>query len=152
MTKLAQTLREMRATFEAEPGNLAWSAHMATQPPSDAETQAVQRAIVRLFDHWELSDNDASVLLGDLSARTYQRWKTGQYGRVSVDLATRMSNLLGIHKALRLLFTDAARGYRWIKAANDAFAGQSALDVMRAGQLTDLMRVRRYLDAQRGQW
>ncbi len=116
------------------------------------EIQATQRAIIRLFDHWGVTDAEASVLLGDLSPRTFQRWKAGQLGRVGIDLVTRMSNLLGIHKALRLLFDDAARGYRWIHAANAAFGGKSALAVMLAGQITDLMRVRRYLDAQRGQW
>jgi hypothetical protein len=119
---------------------------------SAAEIQAMQRAMIRLFEHWDVTDAEASVLLGDLSPRTFQRWKAGQYGRVGIDLVTRMSNLLGIHKALRLLFEDADRGYRWVRAANAAFGGKSALVVMLGGQITDLMRVRRYLDAQRGQW
>jgi len=42
--------------------------------------------------------------------------------------------------------------YAWIKAPNDAFGGRSALDVMLGGEMTDLMRVRRYLDAERGGW
>jgi hypothetical protein len=149
MTTISGTLREMRMPFEAEPVDLTFAQEAA---PSDAETQAVQRAIIRLFNLWDISDSDASILLGDLSVRTYHRWKAGHYGRVSVDLSARMSNILGIHKALRLLFSDPNRGYRWIKTANDAFAGHSALQIMRNGQLTDLMRVRRYLDAQRGQW
>jgi hypothetical protein len=119
---------------------------------SAAEVQATQRAIIRLFEHWDVTDAEASVLLGDLSPRTFQRWKAGHLGRAGVDLVTRMSNLLGIHKALRLLFEDATRGYRWVRAANAAFGGKSALTVMLGGQITDLMRVRRYLDAQRGQW
>ena len=53
---------------------------------------------------------------------------------------------------LRLLFSDPARGYLWVRAPNAAFGGQSALEVMLGGQITDLMRVRRYLDAQRGAW
>ena len=43
-------------------------------------------------------------------------------------------------------------GDAWIKAGNAAFAGSSALDIMLGGELTDLMRVRRYLDAERGGW
>ena len=42
--------------------------------------------------------------------------------------------------------------YAWIKAPNQAFDGGSALAVMLKGELTDLMRVRRYLDAARGGW
>ncbi len=119
---------------------------------STSENHAIQRAIVGLFDRWNLSDNQAATLLGDISPRTFQRWKDGQYGRVGIDLAARMSNLLGIHKALRLLFADKERGYGWVRRASDDFAGRSALDVMLGGQITDLMRVRRYLDSQRGPW
>ncbi|MGD9711226.1 MAG: MbcA/ParS/Xre antitoxin family protein, partial [Thermomicrobiales bacterium] len=42
--------------------------------------------------------------------------------------------------------------YAWIRSANDAFGGSSALDAMLGGELTDIMRVRRYLDAERGGW
>lgn len=114
-----------------------------------AEAQSMQRAVIRLFEHWGLSDEQAVVLLGDIATRTYRRWKTGQMGRVSVDLAARLSNLMGIHKALRLLFKEPQRGYGWIRRPNEAFGRVSALDIMLAGQITDLMRVRRYLDAQR---
>ncbi len=119
---------------------------------SGAEKQAMQRAVIALFDHWGLTDAEASTLLGDISARTFQRWKQGQLGRVGNDLAARLSNLIGIHKALRLLFAEKARGYGWIKRPNATFGGKSALAIMLGGQLTDLMRVRRYLDAQRSPW
>jgi len=119
---------------------------------SENEIQAMQRAVIALFARWGLRDDEAATLLGDIAPRTFQRWKAGALGRVGPDLAARLSNLLGIHKALRLLFKDPARGYGWIKRPNAAFGGHSALDIMLNGQLTDLMRVRRYLDAQRGAW
>lgn len=119
---------------------------------ADAETQAMQRAVIRLFERWQVSDAEGAILLGDISPRTLQRWKAGHYGRAGVDLIARMSNLIGIHKALRLLFAEAERGYRWVRAANRDFGGESALEIMLGGQITDLMRVRRYLDAQRGVW
>lgn len=109
------------------------------------------RAALNLFRLWAVTDDQAAVLL-DLPRRTFARWKAGQVGRIGRDGKARLSNLMGIHKALRIVFTDPARGYAWIKAANDAFAGRSALDVMLGGELTDLMRVRRYLDAERGGW
>lgn len=119
---------------------------------SGEEVQAMQRAVIRLFDHWGVMDAQAAVLLGDIAVRTYQRWKQGEYGRWNVDLAARLSNLMGIHKALRLLYSEAERGYRWIKTPNRAFADRSPLEVMLGGQLTDLMRVRRYLDSYRSPW
>ena len=127
------------------------AAPFVPEPVTDAEAGALFRAAVRLFGHWDLTDEQAATLL-DMPVRSYRRWKAGEQGRIDRDGKARLSNLLGIHKALRIIFEDAARGYRWIKAPNDAFAGRSALEVMLGGELTDLMRVRRYLDAERGGW
>ncbi len=120
-------------------------------PISDDEAAAMFRAAVNLFRLWRITDEEAAVLI-DLPARTYARWKAGGVGRISRDGKARLSNLMGIHKALRLIFTEPQRGYDWIKRANTAFDGKSALDIMLGGELTDLMRVRRLLDAERGAW
>lgn len=117
---------------------------------SDAEGEAMARAAVNLFARWGLTDAQACVLLGGLSARTWARWKTGTIGRIPRDLKARLSNLMGIHKALRIIFTEAERGYGWVNRSNEAFGGSSALDIMLAGELTDIMRVRRYLDNIKG--
>lgn len=117
---------------------------------SDAEGEAMARAVVNLFDKWDITDAQASVLLGGLSARTWARWKIGSIGRVPRDLKARLSNLMGIHKALRIIFTEVDRAYGWVKRPNDAFGETPALDVMLGGELTDIMRVRRYLDSVRG--
>lgn len=117
---------------------------------SDAEGEAMARAVVNLFAKWDITDAQASLLLGGLSPRTWARWKVGTIGRVPRDLKARLSNLMGIHKALRIVFTEADRAYGWVKRPNDAFGGASGLDVMTGGELTDIMRVRRYLDNVRG--
>jgi hypothetical protein len=123
----------------------------SSDPVNDEEAEAMFRAALNLFRLWGVSDVQAAKML-DLNGRTYARWKTGDLGRIGRDGKARLSNLIGIHKALRILFRDPARGYLWIKAPNDAFNGESALTVMLGGDLTDLMRVRRYLDAERGGW
>lgn len=121
------------------------------EPITDEEAAAMFRAALNLFRLWGVTDDQAATLL-DLPRRTFARWKTGDLGRISRDGKARLSNLMGIHKALRIIFREPSRGYAWIKAPNDAFGGRSALDVMLGGELTDLMRVRRYLDAERGGW
>ncbi len=120
-------------------------------PITDAEAAAMFRAVVALFAKWDITDDQAAILL-DVPVRSYRRWKAGEQGRIDRDGKARLSNLMGIHKALRTMFREPERSYRWIKASNDAFRGASALDVMLGGELTDLMRVRRYLDAERGGW
>jgi hypothetical protein len=126
------------------------------QPPagalSNAEAEAAARAMVRLFARWNLTDTEAATLLGGVAPRTWARWKKGELPKLGRDLRARMSNLLGIHKALRTIFSDAERGYGWVKRSNEAFGGQSALEIMLNGELTDLMRIRSYLDTERGGW
>jgi len=119
------------------------------EPITDEEAAAMFRAALNLFRLWGVTDHQAATLL-DLPRRTFARWKAGEVGRIGRDGKARLSNLMGIHKALRILFREAPRGHAWIKAPNDAFSGRSALDVMLGGEFTDLMRVRRYLDAERG--
>lgn len=126
------------------------SFHPTISEISDGEGEAMARAVINLFDRWGLTDAQASILLGGLSARTWARWKTGAIARVPRDLKSRLSNLMGIHKTLRIIFTEKERSYNWINQANDAFAGTSALDIMLGGELTDIMRVRHYLDSARG--
>lgn len=116
------------------------------------ELQAMQRAVINLFDKWGVSDVDAAVLLGGIAAKTFRRWKDGDYGRVNRDLADRMSNLMGIHKALRIIFTDPAQAYRWIKSENKSLGGRTPFEVMMQGGMEDIVRIRRYLDSVRGGW
>ena len=85
--------------------------HPTVSEISDAEGEAMARATVNLIGKWELTDAQASVLLGGLSVRTWARWKTGTIGRIPRDLKSRLSNLMGIHKALRIIFAEADRAY-----------------------------------------
>ncbi len=123
-----------------------------SEPITDEEAAAMFRAALNLFQRWGVTDEQASTLL-DVPPRTLARWKAERApGRLGRDDKARLSNLMGIHKALRMIFREPQRGYAWIKAPNEAFGGRSALEVMLGGDLTDLMRVRRYLDAERGGW
>ena len=120
-------------------------------PVTQEEAAAMFRSVMKLLALWGVTDEQSAILL-DMPLRTFRRWKAGDIGRIDRDGAARLSNLVGIHKALRIIFREPQRGYGWVKAANEAFGGRSALSVMLGGELTDLMRVRRYLDAERGAW
>jgi hypothetical protein len=86
-------------------------------PITDAEAAAMFRACLNLFRLWKVSDNEAAVLL-DLPLRTFARWKSGVTGRIGRDQKARLSNLIGIHKALRLIFRDTERSYEWPRRPN----------------------------------
>ena len=119
---------------------------------TDEEATALARTTVNLFRVWQLSDIEARTLLGDMAQRTWARWKEGRIGRIDRDLRARMAILMGIHKGLRYLFSDPARGYDWIRKPNAALNGKSALDIMMRGEITDLIELRCYQDAERGAW
>ena len=128
-----------------------------TAPSSDseisrAEAAAMLRAVLALFDRWQLTAAQGRTLLGDPSERTYQRWRNGEVASLPRDTVFRRGTLLGIHKALRYMFAQPERGYAWIHAPNEAFGGHSALDRMLQGAPTNLAAVRAYLDAERGGW
>ncbi len=117
---------------------------------TDDEARALARATVNLLARWGLKDGEACTLLGEMSARTWARWKRGALGEIPRDRRARLAILMGIHKGLRYLFREPERGYAWVRRPNQAFGGASALDVMLRGEITDLLDVRDYLAAERG--
>lgn len=110
------------------------------------------RAFFNITHAWGLSAEEERVLLGSPGRSTFFRWKRDREGALSRDVLERISYLLGIYKALRLLFPNAEQATGWIKQANTAplFGGQTALQRMLGGQVADLYVVHQYLDAQRG--
>jgi hypothetical protein len=121
---------------------------------SETGIAAGLRAFFVIADRWDLSADEARALLGHPSRSTFYNWKSGDIGQVahSFDLASRLSYVLGIFKALEILYSRPELADAWVRRPNQAFGGQSALDRMRAGQMVDLAAVRTYLDSARGGW
>jgi transcriptional regulator with XRE-family HTH domain len=114
--------------------------------------ERLAKLVVSLLDRWQLPPNDQAALLG-LSAQsrsTVARYRRGEPLADSADLLARAGHLLGIHKALRILFPhDLDLAYRWISAPNRRF-GASPLEVMKRHGYEGILAVRRYLDFERG--
>jgi len=119
---------------------------------SQDHAAAGMKSFFVLADHWKLSKEQALVLLGRPSERTYYNWKAGRVAVPSHDTMSRLGYLLGIHRALRTLFSNPENVYGWISKNNSDFGGQSPLQRMLGGEITDLAYVRQYLDAFRGGW
>ena len=118
--------------------------------PGEARDAAALRAFFRLVELWGLSVEEARVLLGRPSRATLYNWKAGKARVLPHDTVRRISYLLGIFKALQILYGDPQLADRWVKRPNAAFGGQSALERMLAGDVADLAAVRAHLDAARG--
>lgn len=116
---------------------------------TEEEARAAAKAVTTLLQGWGLSDEEARDLLGEVSAETWSAWKGGAFGQVSPDLGARLSHLLGVHKALRLIFSgDQARAYGWVRLGNTAFGGLPALLVMQEEGISGLLHVRLHLEDQ----
>jgi hypothetical protein len=110
------------------------------------------KMVVKLFDHWELPGPDQATLLGlsPDSRATIARYRRGEPLADNADLLARAGHLLGIHKALRIIFPhDIDLAYRWVRAPNCRFSGHAPINTMKQG-FEGLLAVRRYLDFERG--
>jgi hypothetical protein len=129
------------------------SLRQADQATAEAHQDDIAlRAFFRLAELWGLTMEQARLLLGRPSRATLYNWKAGRVRGVPYDTLRRISYLLGIYKALQILYRDPQLADVWISRPNAAFGGQSALERMLAGDLTDLAAVRAHLDAARGGW
>ena len=127
----------------------------AAEPSMADMSAAGLRAFFRIAQDWELSTEEQIVLLGSPGRSTFFQWKkTPQTARLNRDTLERLSLLLGIYKSLQILLPQPAASDSWVKRPNSAppFGGRRALDRMLAGNISDLVAVRQYLDAMRGGW
>lgn len=68
------------------------------------------------------------ILLGRPARSTFYRWKRRRSGAISKNALERISYVLGIYKALHILFANPTQAYGWIKRSNAASLFASALD------------------------
>jgi hypothetical protein len=120
--------------------------------PHGIDQAAALRGFFAIMRAWGLNAEDARALLGLPAERTFYAWRAGNAVRVPMDTLRRIGYIAGIYKALELLYSDAHLADDWIKRPNRAFGGQTPLQRMRAGDVTDLAAVRNYLDAARAPW
>lgn len=124
-------------------------------PPSTARRDIAGpalRAFFSISERWGLNTDQERLLLGSPGRSTFFRWKRDLAGHVPHDVLERISYILGIYKALHLIFSNDRQADDWVSRPNAAslFGGRSALDRMLGGHVADLFVVRQYLDAQRG--
>ncbi len=108
------------------------------------------KAFFDICTKWNLNNEEQKNLLGITSNSTFFKWKKRKEGRLTKDQLERISYILGIYKALKILLPGTAD--EWIKKPNKHpfFNGKSSLDVMLGGNVADLYIVRKYLDSERG--
>jgi hypothetical protein len=141
------------ATQPSEIAGITW------EQPADLSNKLVQerlspaaiKGFLQLSKCWKLRDEDSRVLLGGVSSGTYYALKRRPRKTLDQDKLTRISLLVGIFKALNILYSRKLAD-AWIQLANTnpMFAGDAPLSYMLKGGVPAMIRVRQILDARRG--
>lgn len=132
-------------------------AQTAPRPVSETLTGDRQAAALAGFfaimERWGVDNASARRILGAPAQRTFFLWKKGgRTMRLPEDVLRRIGYVAGIWKALQIVYSDPAQADSWITRPNAFFGGQTPLQRMAGGDVTDLAAVRVYLDAARAPW
>ena len=114
-------------------------------------TPSAVKAFLMISEGWKLRDEDARQLLGGMSNGAFYELKRRLRGTLDQDRMTRISVLIGIFKALNILYSKNLAD-RWVQLPNEnpMFEGETPLAYMIKGGQPAMMRVRQLLDSRRG--
>lgn len=109
------------------------------------------RAFFNIMARWKIRDADGRRLLGGISNGAYYAMKKGSGGTLDEDRLRRISYLVGIFKALNLLYSEKLAD-RWmqLRNSNRIFRGTTPHAYLMQGGLPAFAAVRKLLDARRG--
>lgn len=109
------------------------------------------RTFFNIIDRWQVRDEDARLLLGGMSNGPYYAMKRDPERTLDTDRLQRISYLVGIFKALNMLYSEKLAD-AWVRLPNTnrIFGGQTPLAYVIKGGLPAMQIVRRLLDARRG--
>jgi hypothetical protein len=124
---------------------------VAERMPADKQRLAIE-GFFGIMERWGVENERARRILGSPAERTFFEWKKGKAVRVPEDTLRRIGYVAGIWKALQIVYSDATLADSWVKRPNAFFGGQTPLERMAAGDVTDLAAVRAYIDAARAPW
>jgi len=108
------------------------------------------RAFLNIMDRWKIRDDDARRLLGGISNGAYYALKKGPRRPLDEDRLRRISYLVGIFKALNVLYSDELADL-WMQRPNRnrIFGGLTPYEYLARGGLPAFATVRKLLDARR---
>jgi uncharacterized protein (DUF2384 family) len=108
-------------------------------------------AFFAIVEKWELRNEDAMALLGGASHGRYFELKKNRKGLLSQDELTRISLLIGIFKALNILFNRRlANQWALRPNSNPMFNNAPPLQFLTRSGVPGMIGVRRLLDSRRG--
>lgn len=113
------------------------------------------RAVVTLFQKWNLSEQQQLALLGSEAhdGVVLHEYEIGERPLPACpEVLQRVAHLMGIHASLRRLFPENEDiRFSWVRRRNQAFGGAAPIDIMLEDGADGIARVWTVLDQQRMQ-
>lgn len=110
------------------------------------------RAAVRILDKWRASCEQGEAILR-VSHSTYARARRSDLAEIKLDSdqLTRVSYVLNIHAALRMLFDNPENLYGFVNMMNHNpyFNGRTPLEIMESGDFAALYETFKRIDSLR---
>ena len=113
------------------------------------------KVALNIFDKWQCSAEQKIAILGLTRSTFYRITKSPEKASLSHDQVERISYILNIHQALRIVFSNAENIYGYMRMANNNpyFNGKSPLSIIETGSFGSLYEVNKRIDSMRsGQW
>lgn len=124
-----------------------------TQPISSSSTMARGlRTVFNILDKWKCSPEQQWCILGMKKSTYYKNRESVDTARLSGDQVERISYILNIHAALRIVFDNPENvyGFMSMENHNPYFNGRTPLDLISTGNFGTLYETFKRVDALRG--
>lgn len=127
---------------------------VAVEQFSKSQSTAGLRAALNILDRWQASSEQSCRILR-ISRSTYTRalQREGNWAvSLDADQLQRVSLVLNMHSALRLVFDNPENVYGFVAMANhnEFFNGRSPLEIMAQGDMISLYETFRRINVLRG--
>ncbi len=136
---------------QATNSKIADTETVVSKPSSDQIATGLKVAL-NILDKWQSKEEQKQAILG-MSRSTYYKCKANpKSARLSQDQVERISYILNIHQALRIVFSNPENVYGFMTMVNHNpyFEGQTPLALIATGRFGTLYEVFKRIDAMRG--
>ncbi len=144
MATALQNLTTVGVKFEVPPD-------LSDRKVQERLSPSAIKALIKITENWGITQEEARELAGGVSHGKFHEWKRGNVSTLRQDELTRVSLVLGIYRALNILYSKPLAA-AWVKLhnTNPLMTGGTPLDYMIRGGVPAMVTIRRLLDARRG--
>jgi uncharacterized protein (DUF2384 family) len=116
---------------------------------------AALKVVLNIFDKWKCSGAEKEAILGMSHSTFHRNSKDPLNAKLSNDQIERISYILNMHQALRMVFSNNENIYGFMRMENNNpyFNGKTPLSLIATGSFGALYEVFKRIDVMRGgQW